>query len=114
MENSHTEEGLTTDPVKSPEIQGVELRTTLEAWVDERPHILYKERGVRQDVANAIISDILDPLGKPDIPQSVLDYRRYVDGAIASTIEKLNKQPKDENGIIKKSQTVLFSALQLT
>jgi hypothetical protein len=106
MENAGGDDGFTTLPAEATGVPDMDLRTILDAWVDERPRTLYKQRGVRQDIANSIFTDILDPVGGDDIPQKVQDYRKNVDSAIISTIENLNNQPTGENGIIKKSQTI--------
>lgn len=66
-----------------------DLRDRLSNWANERPLRHQSQRSVRKNVANAITTDILDPVGTYGTPEKVVQYRRWVDGAVTYAIERL-------------------------
>lgn len=88
MEDRRRTEGLSTraEAGESPEDQ---LLARLGEWVKERPLGLLSQRKVRRSIANAITTDILHPVGQSGSPEKVERYRRWVRGAFATVIPKL-------------------------
>jgi hypothetical protein len=78
------------------------LTTRLKNWVNERPFKIFgSERKVRQNIANAVTTDILHPVGTSQIPSRLINYRSHINEAITSSIGKLIRSPIGENGVIK-------------
>lgn len=66
-----------------------DLRDRLSNWAKERPLRYHSQRSVRVNIANAITTDILHPVGSEGNPEKVNQYRHWVDGASAYAIERL-------------------------
>jgi len=74
----------------------------LRNWVNERP-VIGLERRVRSRIANAIITDILDPVDHGNVPHNLETYRQHVDNAVQIGTQRLKGLPANENGVIIKS-----------
>lgn len=76
------------------------LVVRLENWVKERPVLRRSEIIVRKRIANAVTTDILDPVGSVNVPSRLEKYRASVGKGIANAIGKLNDLPINENGTV--------------
>jgi hypothetical protein len=79
------------------------LTLRLENWVNERPFLSINQKKVRQNIANAITTDILNPVGSQNLPARLEKYRGHVDAATTNAINILNNLPIGENGVAKTS-----------
>lgn len=85
------------------------LVTTLENWVKERPFYLKTQKNVRKHIANAITTDILNPVRSSSIPQKLENYRLNVSNGLKTAIEKLNRLEVDDRGVVKEKRDIVDS-----
>lgn len=80
------------------------LVVRLDNWVNERPKYLLLERRVRQNIVNAIGTDVLEKERTPNLTRHVESYRAHVGHGLETAIEKLQKLPMKEGGVVKTSE----------
>lgn len=92
-------EGGVAEVVVDSEVNKQELFRRLDSWVNERP--MRKQRQVRKNIATALKTDALDPVGSENVPRDVVVYRGHVDTALALAIGRLsNKTVQHEIGVV--------------
>lgn len=77
--------------VTEPTHHQPDLRDRLHNWVGERPLRLYSHRAVRENVANAVTTDIRHPVGSQNVPEKVEWYREQVRATVAHIIDVLTE-----------------------
>jgi len=85
---------------------GAGLIDTLKRWSSERPWVMMNQRRVRTHIANAMTTDILHPVGSPNVPVKVEKYRGRVDGTVRHIIHHLGEMPISEDGVVIQSQLI--------
>lgn len=93
------DEGGVVEAVVDSEVNKRELVKQLDAWVSERP--MREQRRVRNNIAKALITDVLDPVGSEKVPREVVSYRGHVDTALTLAIRRLVDKPvQSEDGVV--------------
>lgn len=85
--------------------------TRLGKWVKERPLGSWFQRKVRRSIANAITTDILHPVGQSENPEKVERYRRWVHGALATVVPKLQELSGHREGDVVISSVLKIDTL---
>jgi len=86
------------------------LTLRLENWIKERPFLSINQKSVRQNIANAITTDILHPVGTQDLPVRLEKYRGHVNTVTANTVNILKNLPVGEDGVVKASPLTVDKA----
>jgi len=82
---------------------GAELTTRLNNWVNERPVWLIGQRRARRNIANALTTDILHPVGTSEAPPRLVKYRQNIESAMDYVLQKLKNLPINQVGLVSRS-----------